>query len=78
MLLAGDPEVDVRVDEGRQRQQALAVDGLRPLRGVGRTGGCELSDLAASHEQVACLVDAGARVEDARTADQELGLLAAA
>ena len=52
MLLAGDPEVDVRVDEGRQGEQALPLDDLRPLdlRGAARLG--ELGDLPVADYEV--------------------------
>ena len=57
MLLAGDAEVDVRVDEGRQRQQALAVDDLGPSGARPRARLGELGDLAVADDDVADRVE---------------------
>ena len=68
MLLARDPEVDVRVDEGRQRQQPLPLDDLRALDLGGAPGLGDLGDLAVADDQVAGRVEAGPRIEQAGAA----------
>ena len=73
MLLARDAEVDVRVDEGRQRQQAVPVDHLRTLD-LGRAAGLrDLGDLAVADDQVAEGIQARPRVEQASAPDEQIG-----
>ena len=73
VLLAGDAEVDVRVDEGRQHQHPLGVDDLGPVgrRRASRLG--QLGDLAAADDHVARLVDALAGIQHPRPADHQRG-----
>ena len=78
MLLAGDPQVDVGVDEGGQRQEALAVDPLDSFGSIGRPRVSELRDLAGANDDVARFVDPRARVEDANAADHQIGFIAPA
>ena len=73
VLLAGGPQVDVRVDERGKRVLAVRVEHLGPVRHGRPAGGRELGDLAVADHDVAPLVEAGARVEHVRVADHELG-----
>ena len=63
--------MDVRVDEAREDVLAGGVDHLAVA--LQRARGPELGDRAAADEDVALLVEPGARVEDVGAADQQLG-----
>ena len=65
----GRAQVHVRVDERRERVQALAVDLLGALGWLERLA--DLGDDAVAHQQVGAAVEAGARVEQPRAADQD-------
>jgi hypothetical protein len=73
VLLPRDAEVDVRVDEGRERQQALAVDDLGALELRGAAGLGDLRDLPVADDQVMSGIEAGSGIEQARSLDQEVG-----
>ena len=71
MLLAGDAEVNVGVDEGGQSQQPIAVDRLRALdlrRGAGLG---QLGDFPVANHEVAGGVQIDARVKEPGAADDQ-------
>ena len=72
MLLPRGAQVHVGVDEAGEQVAALALEHLG-ARGRGEAPGrAELGDLAAADEHVVRRVDAGARVEHVRAADQHV------
>jgi hypothetical protein len=73
VLLARRAQVHVRVDEAGEQVAPLAVEHLRARRRLERAGRAELGDLAPAHEDVLRRVDAGARVEHVRAADEQVG-----
>ena len=76
VLLAGRAEVDVRVDEGREQVRGPGRRrSRRPSGASSAAGRADLGDLAVADEDVARLVEPGARVEDAGLADQDVGVL---
>ncbi len=75
MLLAGNAEVNVRVDESGQGQQALPVDGLGSLDLRGSSRLRQFGDLPVADDQVAARVEADPRIEEPGSAnDQVRGL----
>ena len=71
MLLAGHAQVHVRVDEGRQQVAPRALDDLGAVGRGHVPAGRELGDLAVAHDDVAGAVEAVARVEHVRAADEQ-------
>ena len=69
----GRAQVHVRVDERREQVLAGCLDCRRPAGRRQRSRRPQLGDLAVADQDVARLVDPGARVEHVRLADQQLG-----
>ena len=72
MLLAGDPEVDVRVDECRQGEHALGVDDLSALDLRRASGLRELGDLPVADDEVAARVEPGPWIEEPGPANDQV------
>ena len=74
VLLAGGPQVDVGVEEGRHRDQPpVALDRLlRVEAGSSAPGLAQLGDAPLAHADVAARVEALARVERADVAQQDV------
>jgi hypothetical protein len=73
VLLAGRAQVHVGIDEAGKQVPALAVEHFRAVGGVERAGCADLGDLAPAHQDVVGGVDAAARVEHPRAADEHVG-----
>ena len=73
MLLAGGPQVDVRVNEGREQVLALGLHGLGAARRLEARRRPDRSDLAVAHEHVVVAVDPRARIDHVSAAQQQLG-----
>jgi len=69
--------VDVGVEEGGKREQAVGVDDLRVLD-LGAAGIGELGDLAVADHQVTDGADSGAWADDLGTAQHDGARLGAA
>jgi hypothetical protein len=67
--------MDVGVDKPREHVLTGGVDDLDAVIGgsVAAPGGAHLGDPAVADEDIMGLVEVAARVQDVRTADQEVG-----
>ena len=72
MLLARDTEVHVRVHERREEVAPGAVDDLGARGRVQAPGGADLRDLTLPDQDVVQSVQARARIEHVRAADEEV------
>ena len=73
MLLARRAQVHVRIDERRQQRAARAVDDLAHTGCVDGPRLGELGDAPVADEHVALGVERLARIEHARSADEQVG-----
>src|SRR5205823_2712973 len=65
-------QVHVRIDEGRQRVQALGVHHLGAVGSAECARLADLGDLAVAHEQVANAVEPRARVDQVSASDEQI------